>query len=153
MAVQRTFANATPPYNVELMLQGVLGDVIARIDTDQDGRFEDWLGFLESFGGWDVHLVALCQAAGRADIQTPVQAVAWIQSRPKAEVEAVLKAAWNALLKELAALVNKYWKRTAGAPVADNGATFREPEEVFAYLMAKTVHSEDAEGKAVLTLP
>ena len=153
MTVQKTFANASPPYNVELTFQGVLGDVIARVDTNQDGRFDDWIAFFDSFGSWDVHLMTMLQAAGRADIDTPLKAVLWIQSRPKAEVDAVLKAAWNAVCKLIAEIVNKTWKRSSGPGPVDTSGNYRDPEEVFAALMAQTKHSEDSQGKAVLSIP
>lgn len=152
MTVQKTFANASPPYNVELILHGGLGDVVARVDTNRDGTFEGFTEFFDSFGGWDVHLVSILRAAGRDDITTPLQAVQWIQSRPKSEVDAVLKSAWNAFLKLLADLVNKTWKRS-GEPPVDTSTTYRDPEAVFAALMAQTQHTEDAQGKAVLTYP
>jgi hypothetical protein len=153
VTVQKTFANASPPYNVELTFQGVLGDVIARVDTNQDGRFDDWIGFFDDFGGWDVHLMTLLQGAGRTDIDTPLKAVLWIQSRPKAEVDAVLKTAWNAVCKLIADIVNKTWKRSSSPAPIDTSGNYRDPEEVFAALMAQTKHSEDSQGKAVLSIP
>lgn len=153
MTVQKTFANANPPYNVEILLQGVLGDVIARVDTNQDGRFEDWIQFFDSYGGWDIHLVTMLREAGRTDIETSLQATLWIQSRPRSEVDALLKPVWNAVCKLIAAIVNKTWKRAGTAPPANPVTSYVDAESVFAGLMAQTVHSEDAEGKAVLTLP
>lgn len=151
--VLKVFSNANPPYSVEISLQGALGDVVCRVDLNNDRVYEGWIGFLDDFGGWDQHLLTMLQKAGRTDITTPLAAVQWIQSRPKAEVDAVIANAWREILKIISEMVNKYWKRAGADTPPPSTGSYQNGEEVFAALLARAQHTEDTDGKAVLILP
>lgn len=138
-------------FEIEIMAHSFIGDVIARLDIGDDDKIEGFLEFYGSSGTWDDHLLRILQASGRSDITTRVQAVAWLQSTPRAEADAVIKDAWNAMLKLLSDLVNRFWS-PADAQPPPAGAAHQTAQELFAAALDKTVARVEG-GKIVLTRP
>ena len=77
---------------------------------------------------------------GRADITTTLQAVIYMQSIPAAELETMLMPSWNNMLKDLAALINKFWKQATGQTLPP-GVAHQTAEAVFAAMLTRTRES------------
>ena len=140
--------NLSPPFQLELTSSNIIGDVYIRIDAGADNTYEGVFDFFGSSGTWDEHLMRLLQAAGKTNITSGLQARIYMQSKPAAEMEAEVMAAWNTMLKDLAARVNQFWKKATSQLPQD---AYEEPEALFAALLARTQASESADGLAVLT--
>lgn len=89
--------------------------------------------------------------AGRTDMTQRLQALVYLQSTPKAEVEALVKAAWNAFLKLLCDLINSKWTPSGSAPPAPTpGVAYQSSEELFQALLDKSTARVE-NGKLVIT--
>lgn len=146
----RKLFSVNPPIDVDLFNNGALGDIAIRADIGADGTFETFFDFLGGQGNWDDHLVLLLQSAGRTDVTTRQQAAQLLISKPKEEIDAMLKDAWNAVLRALCEFLNIKW-RPASAPVQP-GASYQTAEEMFTAFLAKT-QAEVVDGKLVLRIP
>lgn len=136
-----------PPFQLDLDSNSLIGDVFVRVDAGADNTFEAMFDFFGSSGTWDEHLMRLLQAAGKTNITTPLQAVAYMQSKPAAEMEGEVLTAFNNMLKDLGAVVNRVWKRATGQLPADAHQT---AQSLFGALLARTQAGTDAADQACL---
>lgn len=133
MAIERILPT-NPRIKVEVINMSNIQDIIARVYIEEAGVFKQVPGFIEFFGSSGTsyqHLTQMLYSAGRIDIDTQAEAIAWLQTTPKGEAMNFLKTIWRTFLQEICALINSALGGVAPSP----GEYFITADELFQTLL------------------